>query len=117
MEGIFDVIRCGQVVGRVEVKREGLYCRISCRCRAADGQIHRLYADREKLGVLIPERGELVLETKVTAKRLKDGCVFSLDENRREFIPIRPGEGFPHLDKVRLMKLAFRDGEPGIYLE
>lgn len=117
MDGIFDVIRDGQAVGRVELKRDGLYCRLSCRCRVADGQIHRLYAGGEKIGVLIPDGGELVLETKVAVKRLKEGCTFSLDENRGQFIPIRSGEAFDHLGKLRLAKLAFREGEPGVYLE
>lgn len=117
MDGIFDVIRDGQAVGWVELKRDGLYCRLFCRCRVADGQIHRLYAGGEKIGVLIPDRGELVLETKVAAKRLKEGCTFSLDENRGQFIPIRSGEAFDHLGKLRLAKLSFRDGKPGVYLE
>lgn len=113
----FDVTFAGSTVGQVEVKQEGLYCRLSCRCRVADGQIHRLYAGGEKIGVLIPDGGELVLETKVAVKRLKEGCTFSLDENRGQFIPIRSGEAFDHLGKLRLAKLSFRDGKPGVYLE
>jgi hypothetical protein len=67
--------------------------------------------------VLIPENWDLVLETKVAAKRLKEGSTFSLDDARRTFIPIHPGEVFGHLGKLRLAKLAFREGEPGIFLE
>ena len=111
---VFDVIQGGQVVGNVEMRREGLYCRISCRCQRYDDEIHRLYADGEKIGVLIPEGEELVLETKVAAKGLKEGCSFSLDENRGNFVPIRPGEAFAHLDKVRQGRLAFRDGISGM---
>ena len=112
MEGQYEVFHRGQAVGAVELIRDGLYCRLSCRCRVRDGVIHRLYADGEKLGVLIPEEGELVLETRVAAKRLKEGCAFSLDESREKFIPIRTGEIFLHLDKVRQGRLSFRDGEP-----
>ena len=117
MEGIFDVTQGGQVAGTVEVKREGLYCRILCRCRGDDGKIHRLYAENEKIGVLVPDRGGLILETKVAAKRLKEGCAFTLDEKQPNFIPIRPGEAFAHLEKVRSAKLAFRHGEPGMILD
>ena len=117
MEGIFDVTRDGQAVGTVQVKREGLYYYISCRCRVADGEIHRLYAGGEGIGVLIPEKGELILTTKVAAKRLKDGCAFSLDGNPRNFIPIRPGEPFEHLDKLRAGRLAWRDGRAGLVEE
>jgi hypothetical protein len=80
----------------------------------ADTEIHRLYAEGEKIGVLIPERGELILRTKVAAKRLKEGCIFSLDGKTENFIPIRPGEAFGHLDKLRSGRLAFRDGQPGL---
>ena len=117
MTEVFNVTQGGQVVGRVEVCREGLYCRISCCCRRNDDEIHRLFAGGEKIGVLIPEREDLVLETKVAAKRLKEGCCFSLDESKGEFVPIRPGEAFSQLHKVRQGRLAFREEEPGMYLD
>ena len=117
MEGIFDVTRGGQVVGTVQIKREGLYCRVVCRCGMDDGKIHRLYASGEKIGVLIPDREGLILETRVAAKRLKEGCVYTLDEKTENFIPIRPGEPFEYLDKVRSAKLAVRHGEPGLILD
>ena len=113
----YDVTYGENTVGTVKLEREGLYYRLSCRCRVRDNEMHRLYADGEKIGVLIPENGDLVLETKVAAKRLKVGCSFSLEEKVRNFIPIHPGEAFGHLGKLRLAKLAFREGEPGIFLE
>ena len=116
MEGKFDVTLNGQATGTVEVKREGLYCRIVCRCRMVDGGIHRLYAGDEKIGVLIPENGELTLETRVAAKRIQPHCGFTLGECRENFFPIRPGEAFNHLDKVRMGRLGFRNGEPGLIL-
>ena len=113
----YDVTYGENTVGTVQLEREGLYLRLRCRCRVQDNAIHRLYADGEKIGVLIPENGDLVLETKVAAKRLKKESTFSLEEKGRNFIPIHPGEAFGHLGKLRLAKLAFREGEPGIFLE
>ena len=113
----YDVTYGENTVGTVQLEREGLYLRLRCRCRVQDNAIHRLYADGEKIGVLIPEKGDLVLETKVAAKRLKKESTFSLEEKGRNFIPIHPGEAFGHLGKLRLAKLAFREGEPGIFLE
>lgn len=114
MEETFDVTYCGQPVGTVELRREGLYIRIVCRCRVADGQIHRLYTEGENLGVLIPDRGELVLETKVAAKRIKPGCAFDLDGKTDRFIPIRPGEAFAHLDMLRTGRMVIQNGEMGM---
>ena len=117
MAEVFDVTRGGQAVGRAEIKREGLYWRISCRCHRYDEEIHRLYAGGEKIGVLIPEGKELVLEARVAAKRLKEGCCFSLDEDRTDFVPICPGETFACLDKVRLGRLTIREGQMGMVID
>lgn len=117
MEGIFDVTKEGQAVGTVQVTKEGLYYRLFCRCRVADGEIHRLYAGSEKLGVLIPEKRELTLRTKVAAKRLMPGCTFTIGENSGCFYPIRPGEAFDHLDKLRTGRLGWRDGRAGLLVE
>ena len=108
--------RDGQIVGTVTIKREGLYCRIFCRCRAGDETIHRLYAGDEKIGVLIPQDGYLLLDTKVAAKRLKPGCQFTLDQELMYFIPIRPGEPFAHLDKLRKGRLVCRQGVAGLMM-
>ena len=116
MTGMFNVTYQGLTVGTAHISAEGLYYRIICRCGILDGGIHRLYAGNENLGVLIPDRGELVLNTKVAAKRLVEGCVFSLDGQAESFIPICSGEAFAHLDKLRTAKLAFRNGEMGLRL-
>ena len=113
----YDVTYGENRVGTVQLEREGLYLRLRCSCRVQDNEIHRLYADGERIGVLIPDRGVLVLETRVAAKRIRPGCSFSLDETRDNFIPIHPGEAFGHLGKLRMAKLAFREGEPGVFLE
>ena len=117
MVGKYEVTLDGQAVGTAELSREGLYYRIRCRCRLKENQLYRLYADGEKVGVLAPENGEWTLITKVSAKRLRQGCVFSLDENREQFFPFRPGEVFDHLDKLRRGHLGFREGEPGLILK
>ena len=114
MDGEYLVTRAGQTVGRVLLCREGLYYRISCRCDLTDGEIHRLYADEENLGVLIPDSGELKLETKVAVKRILPGSLFTLEGNPQKWIPIHTGEPFEALDKLRTGKLVIRDGKMGL---
>lgn len=117
MDGCYEVTENGQTVGSVALKQEGLYVSVSCRCELLDHGIHRLYADGEKLGVLIPENGELKLKTRVPAKRLKQGCRFTIGDNNGVWIPICPGEAFAHLEKLRTGRLGFREGEPGLILK
>ena len=106
------VTRDAQQVGTVSITAMGLYCRISCRCRVGGQGIHRLYAGQEKLGVLVPEGNALVLETTVAAKRLKEGCCFTLDGPGEVFTPICSDRPFPGLRYVREGRLVFRDGKP-----
>lgn len=116
LEENYQVFYKGNSVGMVQVSREGLYSRLICKCRVSDSEIHRLYADEEKIGVLMPERGGLELDTKLPARRLKPGVLFSLDKNSVDFIPIIDGVCFQYLHRLRTAKLSFRDGVPGLYL-
>jgi hypothetical protein len=56
------------------------------------------------------------LDTKLPARRLKPGVLFSLDKNSVDFIPIIDGVCFQYLHRLRTAKLSFRDGVPGLYL-
>ena len=112
-----DVTLNGKPVGTVECIREGLYCRILCRCTLPGQKIQRLYAGNEKIGVLMPQNGQWILETRIPAKRIKEGSAFTLDEPGEKFYPIRPGEEFAHLDKLRKGKLDIREGQMGLVVD
>lgn len=112
-----DVTLNGKPVGTVECIREGLYCRILCRCTLPGQEIRRLYAGNGKIGVLMPQNGQWILETRIPANRIKEGSAFTLDEPGEIFYPIRPGEEFAHLDKVRNGKLAFRGDQWGVVVD
>ncbi len=109
-----EVTYLGQAVGTVEVKQEGLYLHILCRC-APCGEMLRLYAGEEKLGLMMPSQGRLTLETKVPAKRIAKGCAFTL-RGREKIIPIQAGRPFAHLQKLKTAKLVIQNGEMGITL-
>lgn len=121
MEGTFEVTLDGAAAGDAQLRREGLYTHIFCRCIAPEGKIWRLFCGSERIGVLVPGAGGLVLETKVASKRLHNGCKFYLrdcaEPNPSEhFFSIREGEEFPALEWVRQGVLAFREGVPGLLL-
>lgn len=122
MEGIFSVTLDGRKAGEAELRRQGLYTYISCRCIAPEGKIWRLFAGKERLGVLIPQAGELLLETKVASKRLQGDCQLYLQDcpeprEQERFIPIRENEAFPAPELVSKGVLGYRDGVPGLLLK
>ena len=59
MELCFDVKRAEMVIGKVRVEKQGLYCKIKCKCVLDTSEVCKLHlscfgADRN-LGVLIPD--------------------------------------------------------------
>lgn len=88
MDGNYDVIRDGKVIGVAVLQRQGLYFRIRCRCRLEGSAVQRLtlcVGDWETdLGVLVPMAGEFGLDTRIVAKRLPSGEPEFLVGKRRE---------------------------------
>lgn len=103
----FDVYYLGEAVGKAVVRREGLYCRIQCRCKKLDG-IVRLAAGDMVIGVCIPQGDALVLEKSIPAKQL-GSCRFELvgsAEPRERFVPLDgplPTECLRSLENARLV--------------
>ena len=121
MEGKFAVTLDGAAAGEAQLRREGLYTHIFCRCIAPEGRIWRLFCGSERIGVLVPGAGGLVLETKVASKRLQKGCALYLRDcaepwNPENFYPIREEEEFPALEQLHRGVLAYREGTPGLLL-
>ena len=119
MEGLYEVFFGMEAVGKAEVRRNGLYLHICCRCRINNGEILRLYwvwdDRRESLGVLVPEKGGLVLEKKIPVKRMGQGrCRFLVSGGKMtetgNFYPITPEEPFRYIDRL---KNGFLDSEQG----
>ena len=127
MEQSYDVLLDGTAVGRVQVSRQGLYDRYSCRCRLPGREVCRLYVrcgDRqENLGVLIPEGADFCLETGIPAKRLGEGerRFFVVPKSQKApqpvaFLPIRPDQPFDFIEQLKDACLAVRDGQAGALL-
>ena len=121
MEDSFDVFLDGRTAGKVDVRREGLYIRVNCRCTAPEGKIWRLFAGQKRLGVLVPQGDGLVLETRVPAKHLDTGALFLLRDSpdppeRDRFVPLEEDRLFPELQRVRNSVFARRDGIAGLIL-
>lgn len=122
MDQQYEVTIGGKQAGKVSVRRQGLYYCFSCRCCLAGDIIYRLVVSsgsaRENLGILVPDKGGFVLETRLPVKRIGEGPLsFRLVPKREEqvsFLPIRPEEPFAYLSRLKQSFLVISNGEPGI---
>ena len=119
METCYEVCYGNEAIGKVQLRKEGLYYRVICRCVVPGKEIYRLFVQqgsrRESLGVLVPEGDGLVLNKRIPAKRFLDGAsafVVSTGagSSTGEFIPICPEEPFLYIHRL---KTAFLDSENG----
>ena len=126
MEGTYPVFFGQAQVGKVQVRKQGLYYRFSCRCRMAGEVVSRLmicWQDRqESLGILVPVEDGFGLETKVAAKKCGVGkpefrVVPNKSAVREKFIPISPEEPFAYIQRLKDAFFERRYGQPGIVLK
>lgn len=126
MEKYFSVMLGEEQTGKVLVQRRGLYYHFSCRCRLPGDSIYRLKvrcgSNQDNLGVLIPQDGSFILDTKKPVKRIGEGDMsFTLisqkESIRGTFVPIRPEEPFAYISRLKRNFLIARNGQLGIYIE
>ncbi len=109
-------------VGRVQVRRQGLYYVFHCRCTLSGETPWRLEAacgeKKEDLGVLVPMDGGFGLDTRRPVKTLGEGKLrFTLlpkrIPHRTNFAPIYPEEPFAYIQKLKNAFLETRNGQLG----
>ena len=76
---------------------------------------------RINLGILVPENGSFVLNTKVPLKKIGEGdMTFSLvskqEQRQGSFVPIYPEEPFAYLSRLKASFLVYENGIPGIQI-
>jgi len=145
MNACYEIMQAGKPVGKACVSRQGLYLCFSCRCEIPDGEIVRLIVEsdghRESLGVCVPMGNVFGVETKLPAKKIRDGNLeFYLEGSRKEgdytqaapyvkeeltdekcrqeqFIPVSEEQPFEQLDLLNDSHMEIRDGEAGIVIQ
>ena len=125
MDQNYTVTVCGKQAGKVVVQRQGLYYHVHCRCCLTGDNMYRLVVTcgtiRESLGILVPEGGSFVLDTRLPVKRIGEGkLVFTLipkhEISSGSFVPIHPEEPFAYIARLKESFLILRDGQPGILI-
>ena len=125
MEGNYAVTFGQAPVGKVQVQKQGLYYRFTCRCRISGDVVCRLVArcgeKQENLGIVVPMDGGFGLDTKIPVKRLGEGSVeFSLVPRHEiamgTFVPICPEEPFAYIRRLKNAYFEKRYGQAGVVL-
>ena len=123
MEGTYPVFFGQAQVGKVQVRKQGLYYRIFCRCRMTGDVVCRLTVqcgqNRENLGVVVPVEECFGLEKSVPCKRLGEGdpefCLLPKHEKAAgTFVPIYPEEPFAYISRLKKSYLQIKEGQVGI---
>lgn len=126
MEGNYPVYFGKQAVGRVMVRREGLYYRFCCRCTLTGEVVCRLAVICEgepvHLGILVPVGESFGLDTSLPVKRIGEiEPEFQVMPGRAvtngRFVPIKPEEPFAYIAKLKDAFLAYQNGQAGVILK
>ena len=122
MDGIYDIFRGPDKIGKAEIRREGLYYRFRCCCNLTGQVIYRLTAtcdDRtENLGIPVPEGDAFYLETRLPVSRFGKGvpviqAVPRHPQKQDTFVPISPEEPFGYIERLENAILEKREGQIG----
>lgn len=125
MEGMYPVGFGQARVGKVEVRKQGLYYRFFCRCQISGDVVCRLVVScggkQENLGVVVPLEEGFGLEKTVPCKRLGEGePEFQLVPRRERsmgtFVPISPEEPFAYISRLKDAYFERRYGQPGVVI-
>lgn len=88
MEGFYEVTYGDEPIGKAELRRQGLYELISCRCRVTDDELYRIIAVWEdgwlNLGIPVPDMEGFVLKKSIPIKRL--------GENKLRFVMLNASQ-------------------------
>lgn len=123
MEGVYDIFRGTEKIGKADVRRQGLYYRFRCCCNLTGEVIYRLTAsDGTKtvnLGIPVPDGDSFCLETRIPISRFANGTLSiqaqpRTPQQKRIFAPVYPDEPFGYISRLETARMERRDNKIGI---
>ena len=123
MNHSYDIFLGGEVAGKAQVTREGLYFRFSCRLRLSGEVIYKLVLQKGEetvdLGIPAPEGEMFTLTTRIPIKRVGDGpfMIRAVPKHAPldgRFVPLKEDEPIHYLSKMYDAVFTVRDGQPGL---
>jgi len=107
----YPIFLGSQIIGLAEMKRQGLYYSVDCRCEITGEILCRVVAcsgeEKENLGILAPCGKAFGLQTRIAVKRLREKFVLRVvprcPREKPQALPFAPED--PHV-YLRRMKNA-----------
>ena len=125
MVGNYEIRQGDRLLGKVEVRKEGLYYRISCRCQMPGEGMHHLIlrcgGQEVNLGICVPMEGRFGADKKIPCKSVGQGTPEFLLLPKQEkltgkFVPIYPEEPFSYMAMLKDAFLARQGEQLGIVI-
>ncbi len=126
MEGIYDIYRGSDKIGKAEVRREGLYYRFQCCCDLTGEVMYRIIitcgGKTENLGIPVPGRNDYRLSTRLPVSRFeKEEPEFRAVPRHPQktpglWVPISPETPFTYIARLQNAVLERRNDQVGILI-
>ena len=125
MDGLYDIYRGHEKIGKAEVKREGLYYHFRCVCNLTGEVMYRVTVscdeNTENLGIPIPTGDSFYLDKKLPASHfVGTEPVFRAIPKHPQvsniWMPITPEKPFEYIDRLENAVAEQRNGELGILI-
>lgn len=126
MEGIYDIYRGQDKIGKAQVSREGLYYRFQCCCDLTGQVIHRLIVacgeKTENLGIPVPDGDAFYLTTRLPVSHFPQGeptfrAVPKHPQGQKLWVPIAPDTPFEYISRLENAVAQRREEGMGILIQ
>lgn len=123
MDGVYDIFRGGEKIGKAEVRRQGLYYQFKCWCDLTGTVIYRVTVSCagqiHNLGILAPEGDCYCVKAKLPVSRFQgDAPMFAAVPRHPEiqglWVPLCPEEPFAYLSRLEQAVLERRGEQTGL---
>ena len=125
MEEAYPIYFANEKIGSVELKKEGLYCRVYGKCTLTGSvtfMLKGVWKDKTvPLGVFVPEGKFFIVSTRIPLKRLGEGQVQFFAEPKHStvtdrFVPLSPQEPCKWITRLSQCSYEVRFDQPGLVL-
>ena len=122
----YNITCNGHIVGKANVKKEGLYYHFRCICDLRKENIYTIIAScggtEQNLGICVPMGECLGVDTKIPIKYIGEGeftfrAVSKQNDEAEAFYSLDAGKPFANLSQLENAHFCIQDNKPGIRIK